>query len=193
MKTKKYSIIKSILWPFKTTIEIGADLITMNGKTIKWKEIESFCCHIISVNNGMNYIISIIDKQKKSIKINMVHNMLAAKAKKEKFAEIYESILANITKQHILPKTENMLHELLKGKELKISGVLMTADKVEISKGIIKKEKLNLPVNMIKLVFHEGTGGFRISSKSNEKDSQHIPLADPESRYLLLLLTKLTT
>ncbi len=193
MENKTYSIIKNILWPFKTTIEIGPEVISMSGKTIKWKEIESFISHIVSVNNGMNYIIAINDNNKTSININMVHNMLAAKAKKEKFAEIYENILEKITKQHILPKTEYMMNEIANGRELKIGGVLVSNRKVQISKGLIKKEKLILPLNMTKIVFIDGSGGFRIASTSNDKDFQHISLADPESRYLLHLMTKLTT
>lgn len=191
MEKKTFRIVKNILWPFKSTIEIGPDGISNNGKMIKWEDMTAFSCSITSINKAMNYIIACDQKEGKGIYLNFIVAITGSKKKKRKFAEIYDMAHEGFTKHLIMPKSQNMFDEIQAGKEITVAGAMVSKNSVVVTKGMMKKEKITIPLNEIELQHPSGTGGFRIASTQNKKDYQHFDYGGGESRYLLALLEKM--
>lgn len=191
MELKTYRIVKNMLLPLKTNIIIDDAFFQVGKKKIEWQNIKACSCYIQSVNRGMNYIIALDGVNKESVYLNIVHNIAASKSKKETFAEIYNLALEQIEIHHILPKANEYIKELERGNEVTIEKVRVSISQVEINVGLIKKEKVTLPMEDIELQFIDGSGGFGIGSKTNKKQFQHIIMAGSESRYLLQVMRHL--
>lgn len=191
MEKKIFKIIKNILIPIKTTIEIGPEGISYKGKFTKWENIVGFSCRLEIINGAKNYTIAYDDSSGKGYIINFIVSLMGSKKKKQMFAEIYEMALIGFEEHLVKPKVVGLLNEIELGKELELEKAQLSREGISITKGMMKKEKIFIPIEDVMLNYPEGTGGFRVISKKNSKDFQHFPYGGADSRYLLAILQNL--
>lgn len=193
MEQKTYRIVKNMLLPFKTTIIIDEDFLQVGKKKVNWKDVKACSCHVQSINGAMNYIVALDGVNGEKVQLNIVHNIAASKKKKDMFAEIYNTTVSQLEKHHIIPKAQDILKDIEKGNEVTLAKAVFSNKGVEILKGMMKKEKIFLPMEEVDIQFLDGSGGFDICSKNNRKTHQFIQLANPDSRYILEVMSKLVT
>ena len=116
------------------------------------------------------------------------HALTAKKDKKETFADIYYTTVAQLEKYHIHPRATEILNEMDRGGEVTLAKAVFTKQGVEVLKGLVKKEKVFIPMDDIDVQFVDGSGGFNLISKSNSKNRQFIEMAKPDSRYILAVM-----
>lgn len=182
-----------MLLPFKTTIIIDEDFLQVGKKKINWKDVKACSCHIQSINGAMNYIVALDGVNGEKVQLNIVHNLAASKKKKEMFADIYNTTLSQLEKHHIIPRSQEILKEIERGDEVTLAKTVFSNKGVEILKGMMKKEKIFLPMEEVDIQFLDGSGEFDICSKNNRKTHQFIQLANPDSRYILEVMSNFVT
>ena len=188
MEQKNYKIVKNILWPVKTPITLDEDFIQMGKKKINWKDVKACSAHIMSVNKATNYIVSMDGVNGEKLSLNIVHALTAKKSKKETFADIYYTTIAQLEKYHIHPRATEILKDMERGNEVTLAKAVFSQKGVEILKGMMKKEKVFIPMEDIDVQFIDGSGGFNLCSKANPKNRQFIQMASPDSRYILAIM-----
>jgi len=189
MEQKNFRIVKNILLPIKTNITIDEDFIQIGKKKINWRDVKACSAHIMSVNRATNYIVAMDGINGEKVQLNIVHALTAKKKKKEDFADIYNSTIAQLEKYHILPKAAEIMKDIERGNEVTLAKAVFSNKGVEVLKGLVKKEKVFIPMEDINLEFVDGSGGFNLISKSNSKDRQFIQMANPDSRYILEIMS----
>lgn len=122
------------------------------------------------------------------LQLNIVHALTAKKKKKEEFADIYYTTVSQLEKYHIHPRAAEILSELERGNKVTLAKAVFTKHGVEVLKGMVKKEKVFIPMEDVDVQFVDGSGGFQILSKSNPKKRQFIEMAKPDSRYILAVM-----
>ncbi len=193
MEQKTYSIIKNFLFPVKTKVVLDEDFIQMGKKKMNWKDVKSCSCHIMSVNKATNYIVTMEDVNRKKLQINIVHSLTAKKEKKEIFADIYDTTVEQLQKYHVQPRAQEALNNIQKGNEVTLAKAVISNKGVEILKGMVKKEKVFIPMEDAEIQFIDGSGGFNISSIENPKNRQFIQMSNPDARCILAVLGQLVT
>lgn len=191
MEKKTFRFVKNILFPFKSTVEIGPDGVTNKGKFTAWKDITACTYSITSVNGAMNYIIFYTDNHGKRHQLNYIVALTGSKSKKEMCAEIYQMFHEGFTTHLILPTVYKALHQLEQGMEVQLAGTTVTKKGITVPKGFIIKGPVFIPMEHILIEHRKGAGGFDVLSSANRKDHGFFPFESPEARELLALLEHL--
>lgn len=192
MEKKTFKIIKNLLFPVKSTIEIGPEGILNKKKFVRWEDIDKFSYAINSINGAMNYIVGYTEKDGKGHAINFIVTLTGSKKKKAMFAEIYQMLHEGFTKHHIKPLSEKYFGEIQAGKEVNLAGTTLSKKGIQGKKGMLKKQDLFIPAEDIKLVHRDGSGGFDVASIQNPKEALFFTYqGGHDSRILLAILEKM--
>lgn len=192
METKQFRFVKNMLWPVKTTIEVGPGGIKHKNDLVPWQEIDAFSYGITSINRAMNYVVVYQDKQGKGHSLNYVVSLFGSKKKKSMMAELYGMLHEGFTTHHVAPKAQELVAKIRAGETIPLQGCQVSQQGVEIQKGLVKKEKIFIPAEDVQLGSRDGSGGFDIFSAKDRKSSMFIQFqGGAESRYLLAVLNQL--
>ena len=173
METKQFRFVKNMLWPVKTTIEVGPEGIT-------------------SINRAMNYVIAYDDKDGKGYTLNYIVSLFGSKKKKAMMAELYGMLHEGFTTHHIEPKARELVAKIRAGETVTLQGCEVSQQGVTIEKGLVKKERIAIPAADVELRSRPGSGGFDISSAKEPKSAMYIAFqGGVESRFLLAVLNQL--
>lgn len=191
METKTFKIVKNMLFPIRSVIEIGSEGIANKGKFVAWENIKEFSCSITSVNRAMNYIIAYDDNYGKGYTLNFIVTIVGSKKKKAMFYEIFAMFHEGVITHHILPKSKQWFDKIEAGEEITLAGSNLSKKGIEVEIGMMRKEKVFIPYENIKIEHPNGIGGFRVVSSKNKKHFQHFLYPGTETRYLLAVLERM--
>ena len=191
MEKKTFKIIKNMLFPVKTTIEMGPEGITYKGKFVAWNDIVDFSYSITSINRALNYQISYSDKNGKNYILHFMHSIAGSKKKKEIFAEIYGMFHEGVTNALILPNAKKWADDIRKGLEVTLAGAIITNKGITVPKPMRKKQTFFIPWDQIEIEHRDGSGGFDVKSNTMPKERGFFQYSIVGSRYLLATLEQL--
>jgi hypothetical protein len=192
METKQFRFVKNMLWPVKTTIEVGPEGITNKNKMVRWQDIGVFSYGITSINRAMNYVIVYEEKQGKTHQLNYIVSLLGSKKRKAMMAELYAMLHEGFTAHLVEPKAQELVAQIRDGETVTLQGCEVSKQGVTIQKGMMKKEQVLIQARDVELSSRAGSGGFDIGSSRDSKCRMYIAFQHgTDSRYLLAVLNQL--
>lgn len=191
MEKKTYSVVKNILLPIKSTIEIGPEGILNKKKFTKWEEIDTFSYSLKIVNGGRLYSITYNTKDNKRNQLHFTVSLTGSKKKKQLFEDIYNHFHIGFTDKVIYPKSEEIVKKIESGETVEIAKAKLSKNQITIRPGIMKKKSADINLTDLRISHVDGSGGFNVSSKTDDKSNALFLYEIPETRVLLATLERL--
>ncbi len=192
MEKKEYKILKNILMPVKSVIEIGPEGIVNKGKKTNWEDITSFTNSLQIINKAHSYNITYTNKQNKTNRINFIVPITGKKKKKELFKEIYNHFQTGFAEKIVYPQSKELADSVINGETIEVAKAKLSKDNIVVRPGLMKKKELTIAFDDIRILHVDGTGGFHVGSKNSEQKGQELFMYDkPDTRLLLAVLERL--